>query len=86
MKLTTKLAYGGAALGIAIANLLPLILPETSSWAPTAGIVVGLLIIFGADGEAETGKSVASQQGSGGSPGSEQAATAEASMSGLKEE
>eukprot|EP00873_Tetraselmis_striata_P029429 jgi/Tetstr1/449693/TSEL_036761.t1 len=50
----TMLAYGGAALGVAIAHFLPLLVPDAAGWAPTAGIVVGLLIIFSADNEGGT--------------------------------
>ena len=48
MKSTTIMAFGGAIFGIAVSWLLPLIAPETAEWAPTVGVVLGLLIICGA--------------------------------------
>jgi hypothetical protein len=53
------LTYGGAALGVAVANLLPLLLPQTAGWAATAGIVIGLAMIFSADNEEVTPSGVA---------------------------
>ena len=48
MKSTTIMAFGGAIFGIAVSWLLPLIAPETAEWAPTVGVVLGLMIILGA--------------------------------------
>ena len=49
MKSTTIMAFGGAIFGIAVSWLLPLIAPETAEWAPMVGVVLGLLIILGAN-------------------------------------
>jgi hypothetical protein len=49
MKSAAIMAYSGAVIGIAISWVVPLLLPETSYWAPTAGIVLGLIIILSAN-------------------------------------